>query len=1265
VEYSRLLKKIKNNLKSLIPVNVFRVLLFIFLFLPATAFCGVTNLENMAKKNPRDIRLQFLLGKAYSQKGEHLKAKSVFQSILQQKKAPIVFLHLGLEFAAMGNLTGAILQWTSVIEKKPNSIPAMKFLARALHKHALNLQDPSDKTDLFEQSLGWWKRILHLNPGNLRARYYAGIECYQLGRFEAAAKHWLIVLRQKNRNLKVMKCLAKTLLKAGSIQKAKRVSLKILRVEKHKRKKKYSQWAQKLIQHIDNKDIEQPIVRNRVAKLSQEEIKPHVERQWKRPDPDDFIKPVKQRRKKPAPPPSIDIDPRFTIQAETLFLDGLDFKDEGQYEKALFAFLQAIDINPDFTQVFLQMGEVYIQLAKLAKRKSQFKERLSLARQALKKVQEKSPGSLIAHAAKSKIIILDKLKRYAFKGYHLKTAHKAIKENREDDAFDEYILILSNNIIETGLFLELSAIIPKLSISNKQDLLFFTEDLYKKNTNNPWITYLLGKLYEQIDDPLKAEKAYNLFIQNFNPHTNKDTFAIYIKFIDHPKISPVDSYLGARLLLKIKENETALKLLKKFLKKSSPADLFYKEAAQIEEQQKHLNRKKSVNNNYSFREQLKELVVNVKATRILFDNIHLNKSTLDRSLLKKIDIFLQTAPNNSLAVFIKAWINQVQSLKSSPTESDNFKKQSEALFYRLTTENVTDADWHFTMGIQALRWNLKEQGMAHLRLTGHILLSQSMVHSNEFADKLLIEAEYFELTDQNSLVPSLLRQAKVYSANSLSYYLTKTWIEARKGNFVAAAGQLMEWLTESLSNLWIRRLILCDIGLILFIATMISLFTTATALVIKYFEKLHHFFVEFISVKGIAITLGLGSMAAIFILSFSSGLIIFIPVLLWPLMNSGERISYLFLLTMLLIIPLLLPISFFDNFKLIKEIEALQAGNQQKTAAYFEELAKNNPDDYATLYSHGLLSLRRGELNSAEGIFTKLSKIHKDEKVLINLGVIQGRLGNYKKAISFFQNALGIEAKSVAALFNISAIHNFQGNKDKGEQYLRWAKKLATPESQLERFLSVPSSVQKLPLMDEGPDLEIFDANFSFFNSRNFFKLNKNLLGFIGWFLMGGGLVGLLLFIREQIDIISSHCSHCFTSTCNLCHHVAGSKTYCEDCADKLDTLKDNSEKQAKNTKTAKLREFAGKKAVFAGLFLPGSQLLFIDAPIMALMCQISFWTFLQAATGGWLLPYIFTSGPGSDTLSIFTLILWTGTLVSYLLPMVLVYRQKENIEWI
>ena len=1259
-----MIKTMSNITKSQIVKALFFCTVFFVLSGASHLYGSIANLENMVEKNPRDVRLQFLLGKAYSQKGEHLKAKSIFQQVLAQKKAPIVFLHLGLEFAAMGNLTGAILQWTSVIEQKPNNVSAMKFLARALHKHALTLNDPSDQEDLFEQSLGWWKRILHLDPGNLRARYYAGIECYKLNKFEAASKHWLILLRQKNNNLKVLKCLAKALVKAGQLEKAQRVGLKMLRLEQSKRRKPYTPWAKNLIEQIKSGNISKPEVNTQVSELSQEETKPHKVEEWKNPDPDDFIQPVKPRRTRPVPPPSIGPDPKYTIQAETLFLDGLDFKDNGQFEKALFAFLQAIDINPEFTQVFLQMGEVYIQLAQLAKRKSQFAERLSLSRQALNKVMEKSPGSLIAHAAKSKLVILDKLKRYGFKGYHLKTAHEAIKEKREDDAFDEYILILSNGIIEAGIFLETGAILNALSISNKQDLMFFTEDLYKKHQGNAWITYLLGKLYENTKNLDKAEKAYSLFIEHFNPQTNQDDFALYIKFIDHPQVSLTDSFLGAKLLLKANQNKAALKLLKKFIKNAGSDVLFYKEATMIEQQ---LNRTASAGGGHqkSFKEERNEIVSSIRGSKVLFDNGHLNKAILDDELLGSFEIFIQSSPENHLATFIRAWILNVQSYRGSPSEADEKRKKSEELFYSLLTDSISDPYWHFTMGIQALRWELKDRGMAHLKQVGDLLLSQSTPYSNEFANMLIIEAEHFEVNQYEDMVISLLRQARVYSENSLNYFLTRAWIEYRRGNFIGASGQLFEWVTASLTRPWIRRLVFCDMGLILFLAVMITILTTATVLVLKYFEKLHHFFAEFIAVKGIALSLGLGAMAVIFIIWFSSGLIVFLPVLLWPLMSSGERISYVTLVILLLVIPLLLPVSFFDNFELIKQIEALKSGNQKSTANFFEQRSKEHPDDFALLYAHGILALRQGNYEEAKKVFTRLSKMSSHEGPIINLGVIEARQGNYEKAFAIFQNALSIEAKSVRALYNLYSLCNFQGKKDKADQYLRWAKQLATKEHQLERYLSIPAAVNKLPLMDQEPETILFDSNFSFFNSKNFFRLNANFLGFMTWFLMGGGLIGILLFIREQIDIISSHCSHCYVSTCNLCHHVIENTVLCETCAEKHDSLHQSNEKKEKAEKAKAMVGLARKKATVSGLVLPGTELLFIDAPVLSVLCQLAFWTFVQAASGGWLLPFIFPSGPGSDTLAVFTTLLWTGALTSYLLPVVLTYRQKEHIEWI
>ncbi len=1243
-----------------------------FLFVVSSLHSSVSNLERMVRKNPRDIRLQFLLGKAYSQQGNHLKAKKVFQEILQQRKAPVIFLHLGLELAAMGNVTGAILQWTSVIEQKPNNKTAMRLLARALHKQALQMTNERDQADLFEQSLGWWKRILHLDPGNLRARYFAGIECYKLGRFGEAAKHFLILLRVKKTNRKCLKALGKTLVKMGKFKKAKRVAKRVLRLERQMGRTGYTVWARKIINLIDSGRIKAPVVRNKAAKLDRGEVRVDpidTRPRWTSKDVNNETvrKPKKPEAKKPSKgdEPFTDIGKNpGDIDAENLFLDGLDFMDQGKYEKALFCFLQSIDINPNFTQVYLQMGECYTRLAKLAKRKSQFTERLALARSSLKKVQEKSPGSLVSHAAQSKLVIYEKLTRAGFKGYHIMTAHRAIKEKREDDAFDEYLLLLSNLIIEPGVFLELGTIVPKVSKSNLQDLQYFTEDLYQKNPNHAWIEYLLGKVYNQLGQKDPAEKAMNRFLEHFDPKEDTPTFAMFVKFVDHPKVHNLDRYLCVRFLIKIGKKKEAAGLLKTFLNNADKNSLFFKEGSLLADQL-HRSSRTAKGTMVTFEEEVKELQRKVDTARVLFNPEHLSPSHLDKKLLKGMEIFMDESPDNSLGRFVYAWVLGVQAQGAPADSAAEMRKKADEIFHEVLSEKTNSSKWHFYMGIQALLWRLKDRAMAHLKLVGDIDLARGIPNSSLHCNNLLIEAERFESQGKQDVANALLRQAKHYSPRSLNYYLVRAWFEYRRGSPIAAIGQLIDWTAQAISQQWVRKIVFCEVGLLLFIAVLATILATATALTIKYFEMLHHVFAEFIAAKGAVLTLGLTAMAAIFLFSFATGLIIFLPAILWPLMNDRERIAYLMLGIMLMLIPLLLPVSFFENFELIKHVENVRSGNFEQAKPFFKTQSEEHDLDFGLNYAYGLISLREGNLDVAKKVFTKLAKQGEHEGVLLNLGVIAARKGEYKKATEdYFQKVLSIEAKSIPALYNMSAVHSFQGHQDKAEQYMRWAKALATEEHQLSRYRAIPSTVAKLVLMDAPLDVEHFSSHFSFFSTSNFFRLNANLIGFITWFVIGGGLIGFLLFLRERMDIVAGRCSQCYVATCNLCQQVIEGKAFCDDCADKSEEASDTLKKE-RRASANEVRDFTVKKAYITGTLLPGTGPLFTGDALISLFCQLGFWFMLQAALGGWLLSVAFSQGPGADALEFFSWLFWAATLFFFLLGVAMLHRRKEGIEWI
>ena len=367
-------------LNSRILLGLFASLVFL-----TSGFASIAKLQRAVRKRPKDIRLRFLLGKHYVKKGKVDKAIREFQNILRKKPLPTVMFQLGLAHAKKGDLTNAVMNWMPILERKPNNTKTMGYLGLALYKQGLSSPSDELRARLFEESLDWWKRILKLDPSNKRARYFAGVEYFKLRRYEDAARQFLILLRIRRDQPKVLALLIKALMKLGKAEKAQKTLRELERLQNEKPNpkieffiRKTSKQIRKYLKGGGNLDGGEP---DQEESQGDAVSKEPIEHQGGRPLPPGEIPPPPPPLDggHPVAPPEFGEDEPITLQAETLFLDGLEYKEQGNLEKALFAFLQAVDINPEFAQVYLQIGEVYLGLAKLAPTPDEFTERMRLS----------------------------------------------------------------------------------------------------------------------------------------------------------------------------------------------------------------------------------------------------------------------------------------------------------------------------------------------------------------------------------------------------------------------------------------------------------------------------------------------------------------------------------------------------------------------------------------------------------------------------------------------------------------------------------------------------------------------------------------------------------------------------------------------------------------------------------------------------------------------------------------------------------------------
>jgi tetratricopeptide (TPR) repeat protein len=1217
---------------------------------------AVAEIEARAAADPGNLRLRFQLARACVAAGDVSRGIALYNEILARRRAPSVMFHLGLAHARTGELEKSILLWLEILSSdnpqavsRPLSTMTMVYLASALHKQKNH-----------DQALVWWRRVLEVEPAHEKARLYAGAGLYRMGRFKEAAREWLLLMKSRPSTAslrKAMFLLGQAFVALSDAKKATRVFRRLLELEPG------HAGATRALARLKANQLP-PVPPPAEATREQDAAVAAIPSQP--PSAVSTQQAVDPTREPPvpAPPPAPPGFPAAEIpnlRAEEQFLDGLDQKEKGNHEKALFHFLQALDVDPRFTQVHLQVGEVYLHLARLAPTPNQFKERLTLALQSLEKVGILAPNTLLAHSAQGKIVQARKMEKEGFFRHHLAIAQAAFNEGREQDAFEEYILLLSNKHFQDDIFLALAKILPRLSAGNRQDLQFFLEDLSGKNEAGLFVPYVLSLAYLKGGRVPEGKIAVAGFLDRLAKLDPREPAAgAYRAHAGGSRADLTDRYLlGCYLAARGLDGE-AEKALRDYLDRAKKDAPFADEAARrLEALRKPVAAPDRVED--QFNREKEELVRIVpRAAVLLGENVE--RGHADETVAGALRTLVQGRPENGLARFCLAWVLTVRADRMAQPAATHALKEADDLFMALLREKWQDADWHFRLAVTGLAWGLDDRARSHLKVSGDILLAQGRPVSTVHGRVALAEARVMLHRGLPRAAELLARQALVYDHQSVSYHLVKYELDSEAGHPISALWNLVEWARKALGSPWPRMVAMTDLGLHAITVLLLALVATAAALVLRHFEPLHHFVVEYLRTKGLALSAPLAIVLSLLVLP--TGFLVVIPVLLWSLMSKLERYTYVTLALLLVAAPLALPISFEENFPLIRMVHEVNGGSAHVARPYFEERVKRDEHDVLSRFMLGVVYLKLGRADPAQAQFSRLLEQDPyDVSVLVNLAVAKARKGDYRRAKDLLAQALGRQPANVPALFDMMSIHGATGQPDKAEQYRKWAMAAAREGDQLPRFAAFYSDVPHLVLMDHPVDPARLAGLVSFLSGANLFGFHAPVLRMAVWVLAGGGLLAWLVLAWQRLDFVLARCSVCLRVVCNHCKRsAAGSKLVCVECFDAPRMDRDR-QKALTVASAGRLNRIAVRKALVANLIVPGTGLAFAEhAPVGAFLALL-FLTFLLAwwQQGGVLAAIVF---PPLD-LPVARFLLWVCLALAlgiYCLAQGAFYQVKDDI---
>jgi tetratricopeptide (TPR) repeat protein len=1166
-------------------------------------------LERRVNAYPSNLKLRYILSRAYAQKGKedtryYRQSIDQLEEIMRVRQIPVVKFYLGLVHARIGDLDTAIYHWQTIVRSmKPNNLTTLRYLALAFERKKRHTE-----------SLEYWNRILKINPDDYKAHYHAALVTLrdmsltpQL-RQAAAIRHFNKVLSRYADHRNTLWYLALTYKSSNQFLKQRQVLQKLVtlapgeerilrEIKENQENVRRQPRDPELAVEPDVKPVSEPVIRHTAStEISEDEF---LRAFGSDPEPQEVpVDHVPERVDKVA---TLPIHSPLSADAELLFNQGMVYLGHKEYDLALFNFLQAQELDPKFAQCYLQIGEVYLKLADSTPTVERFKEHLLLAKQALETAQQLEPDSLLAHAATAKMTQIDKKSEEGFEKAHLAVAASAINSGDLRFATEEFIILLSNGFLSSELVFSMAPVIDKIDAGARLDLRNVLFSL--SGPDKVEVGYLQGRLQSQESE----EEAFRIFDELFEADFKNPAFFEKLRRMsEEGRTDYVDEYFLGRFLLK---NNSFGPAVEYFSKAAGKAD----SSLRKEKAEKWLTKAREGSSSQSgkglftpvmtlhkgaagrfelFNREKQELVSAEASFGGFFENPAEFGSISEKTAF--LENFLQLNHKNYLGKFVLAQIYQLSRL-------DTTMKKADALLAEVFAADGRDADWYFSMGLLCFK-----MGNEHVKIffeqSLRALLQRGWENYEPYSQILAEEAEKLLNKQELEAAAQLINEGFKFNDRSLKLASVKQELLRQSG--ASAFGYGKDVFRELISDDVFIEVFKGDFGRTVFWSILITLLVFCLAVVLRRRDELKHILDELMGQKSISIPL-MTLVGGILLFFFPTGLVVFLPVLLWSFLDDFEQMSFGALLLLLFVLPFILPVGYVNNSDHLRAIMLLENGAVDEAKKIYEQRLSQNPLDWDAKFQTGLIEMNEGR-GPAHAVTLFGAIVAEDPghfSALGNMGVCYARMGDFEQALSYLTQAMNIDPINDKVLYNLAKVHEMRGDLKSASNYLKWIGGSGDRSKRnIERYMSI-----------SGPGKAVVFAPFylsgaikkhdTWFAPVYKSALSLNLFLFVVWFFMGGGLVGLLWFLKDKMDITVARCTSCEQIICNLCQSVLNNRAICSDCFDS-----DERRKQGifyfRKLRSAALFRFSR----YINILFPGFSLLTAGKFAFGLLVSLAFW---------------------------------------------------------
>lgn len=1121
-------------------------------FLYAANNYDIRSLEKRLNAYPSNLKLKYVLSRAYASKGRRNPSyyeKSITQlnGIIKVKQIPVVKFYLGLMHARKGELDKAIYHWLTIVRSlKPNSLTTLRYLALALAKKKRH-----------QESLKYWNKILRLNPDDYKAHFHSGLvtlKNYSIEknlRYSNAIKHFRKVLKYYPKHRKTLWYLGLTYRKSQQYLKQRKVlnrllvltpgNRKILNEVQRNEKSLRANPVDRVLRPV--RPIKEPdiIITETSTAISDDDFNTAFGQ-----DPEPQETPIVHEPEAVDVNPMLSTDSPLSADAELLFNQGVTYKQNKEFDLALFNFLQAAELDTKFAQCYLQIGEVYLKLSDSTPTNDKFKEHLDLSNKALITAIELEPDSLLAHAAKARQIQVNKKREEGFERAHLKVAQSAFERGEYRFAFEEYMVLLVNSISSPDLIFALTDLLSYVDDGVKIDLVNVLQTLREESTED--VKYLLAKLQMDTDQ----DDAWSLIEEIFQVKEINNTFFSKLKKrYENKNFDGIDLYLLGRHLLRANAFGPSIKFFELALQKEAPdlkikVNIWLKKARSTPTEKTRsirvITRSKSFGSKeFETYEREKEELLSVEGGLS-----GLFQDKVDFGILSEKSAFLQSYLQENTKNILGKYLLSVLYERSGVTEDG---RKSEEIKTEILSYYPYDSDWYLKLGILAVKMDDSSMAKIFFDKTSYILLSRGWEVYEYYSKELSKSAEIALRNKDSFMALSLIKYGFAFNPNSVSLATVKFLLleQSGQGSFAYSADFFFQLLEDEIYYEVFKG----DVGLIIFWATFFTLLILSFSLFFKKREEFKHLIDELAGGGSLSIPL-ITFVGGVLIIFFPTGLVIFLPIILWSFLDDFEQMAFVIGICFLLFLPFLFPVGYVNNQPHLKALSFIANGEYKKAKDIYQKRVSLNPLDIDARFQLALIQMNKK--NGVKKSISMFKSIVAEDlthfESLGNIGVCFAKVGDYNSALSYLNKAYKINPLDDKVLYNLSRVNEAKGELKTASNFMKWLGGSGDKKSKalIDRYISVTSATN--PIFAPFYLKKAVEKHNTLFASVYNSWLSFSLLLFIMWFFMGGGFVAYLLFMKDKIQIIISYCKYCGDIICGNCQSVLRSDILCSECFD-------------------------------------------------------------------------------------------------------------------